>query len=68
MPEGAIKECIDTLFIIETIVRKHRQGYFANYNPKVTKVTTANADSVNITFTLGPNEDDDILSPHRFRF
>lgn len=51
----------ETIFTIEAIVRKHRQGYFAKYNPKVTHKTTTKGSTVKMSFTLGSNEDDAIL-------
>lgn len=51
----------ETMFTTEAIVRKKRQGYFAKMAPKVTHKTSAIGNSVKMTFTLGPNEDDAIL-------
>lgn len=51
----------ETVFTIEAIIRKHRQGFFSKMSPKLTRKVKTTADTVSIQFALGPNADDAIL-------
>lgn len=51
----------ETIFTIEAIIRKHRQGYFAKMKPKTTSSEKVFNETIRISISLEPNEDDAIL-------
>lgn len=51
----------ETMFTTEAIVRKKRQGYFAQMRPKVVHKVSCSGSTVKTSFMLGPNDDDAIL-------